>query len=146
MPFDRTRFDADPVTVRDALMRLQGGAVLGPLDADQRDCVLLVLAEVLNNVAEHAYDGAAGPVAVSLRLRGGSVVARVVDQGRLAPPMDAASDPDPDTLPEGGFGLGLIRALASGIDQRRRMGCNVLRFHLGTQAEAGLRDFVEFSA
>lgn len=133
MRCDRVRFAAEPLAVRAALLRLEAGAVLAPLTGDGRDCVLLVLAEVLNNVAEHAYGGAVGPVAVSLRSRGEIVMARVVDQGIVAPALTEGADCDPDDLPEGGFGFGLIRALASGIDQQRRMGCNVLRFHLGGQ-------------
>ncbi len=133
MGYDHLRFAAEPFAVRAALQRLETGAALAPLTGDGRDCVLLVMAEVLNNVAEHAYRGAVGPVAVSLRTRGEIVMARVVDQGVAAPALTNGKDYIPDDLPEGGFGFGLIRALASEIGQQRRMGCNVLRFHLGEQ-------------
>lgn len=127
MGFDRQSFQADPLAVRAALVRLERGAVLAPLCPDARDRVLLVLAEVLNNVAEHAYGGAAGPVTVSLRRDRGGVVARVLDRGGVAPSLDSGRRIDPETLPEGGFGLCLIRALAGAVSQKRRMGCNVLR-------------------
>lgn len=130
MSYAREAFVADPLAVRDALLRLERGAVLDGLDRDQRDIVLLVLAEVLNNVAEHAYGGAAGPVAVSLRCRKGDVFARVVDRGVVAPLLGRGEGLDPLAMPEGGFGTGLIRTLAQGIGQSRRMGCNVLRFHV----------------
>lgn len=131
----RLRFVATPLAVRGALIGFERGAVLSPLAADLRDCALLVLAEVLNNVAEHAYGGAAGPVAVRLVTQGGSVAARVMDRGGLPPDLHAAHPCDPDTLPEGGFGLGLIRTLATDIDQHRRMGCNIMKFSL-TEANA----------
>lgn len=130
MVVERSHFSADPVSVRAALERFEAGVVLAPLGADHRDCVLLVLAEVLNNVAEHAYAGAVGPVAVTLRLRGGAVVARVVDKGGVAPALGMGGGSDPLALPEGGFGTGLIRTLASGICQESRMGCNVLQFRM----------------
>ncbi|WP_159082508.1 ATP-binding protein [Paragemmobacter aquarius] len=116
--------------MRAALQRFEQGSVLGPLGADHRDCVLLVLAEVLNNVAEHAYAGDAGPVAVALRLRGRSIEARVVDRGGVAPALGIGRACDPLALPEGGFGTGLIRTLASGICQESRMGCNILQFRM----------------
>lgn len=126
----RDRFIAEPLQVRDALMRFARTAVLARLGAGQRDIVLLVLAEVLNNVAEHAYGKAVGPVAVRLMARDGAVLARVTDRGGLAPAFDGATVQDPQGMPEGGFGLGLIRALASDIRQRRRLGCNVMTFRI----------------
>lgn len=130
MSFDRHSFHAEPLSVRAALVRLEHGAVLAPLGPDARDCVLLVLAEVLNNVAEHAYGGAAGPVTVSLRRDNGRVVARVLDRGGVAPSFSNGRKIDPEALPEGGFGFGLIRALAGAVCQKRRMGCNVLRMSM----------------
>lgn len=132
---ERATFAADPLAVRAVLMRFERGAVLGAVSADHRDCVLLVLAEVLNNVAEHAYGGAVGPVAVSLRRGGGGIVAQVLDRGCDAPVI-AGLCPAPVDLPEGGFGFGLIRALATGVEQRRRMGCNVLRFCVHADSQA----------
>lgn len=130
MVFERSHFSADPLSVRTALQQFEQGAVLSPLGADHRDCVLLVLAEVLNNVAEHAYVGGVGPVAVTLRLRGGAVLAQVVDRGRTAPALGAGAACDPLALPEGGFGTGLIRALATAVGQKNRLGCNILQFRM----------------
>lgn len=130
MAFDRSHFSADALSVRAALQRFEQGAVLAPLGADHRDCVLLVLAEVLNNVAEHAYAGGIGPVAVTLRLNGGGVIARVVDKGTVAPPLGMGNACDPLGLPEGGFGTGLIRTLATAVGQKNRMGCNILQFRM----------------
>lgn len=134
------------MAVRAVLLRFERGSVLAPLDAEQRDSALLVLAEVLNNVAEHAYCGQVGPVAVSLRFSGGHVLMRVVDRGVAAPVLGSGAGCDPHSLPEGGFGTGLIRTLAQGIDQRRRMGCNVLRFRIGNKPAVSTASFPIFAA
>ena len=86
MGYDHLRFAAEPLAVRAALQRLETGAALAPLTGDGRDCVLLVLAEVLNNVAEHAYGGQPGPVVLALRRRGDTVFLRVADRGGAVPP------------------------------------------------------------
>ncbi len=114
------------MSVRAALQRFAEGGVLGSVTDDRRDAVLIALAEVLNNIAEHAYGGMAGPVTVNLRRGAGAVTVRVLDKGDTAPLFACAEAPDPAHLPEGGFGLPLIRALAEGLVQQRRLGCNVL--------------------
>ncbi|MBC2834913.1 ATP-binding protein [Paragemmobacter straminiformis] len=123
------KFLADPLAVRAALVRIEGGplAVLAPA---QRETALLVMAEVLNNVAEHAYGGGHGPVSASLWLCHGQLCGRVLDKGVVPPVFTRGNRYDPATLPEGGFGLGLIRVLTERLVQRRRLGCNVLDFRL----------------
>lgn len=128
--FLRERFNAEPLAVRAALLRVECGGLLAPLAAEHRDCVLLVLAEVLNNVAEHAYGGAPGPVAFTLRRWGQTVLLRVADRGGAALLPGPARPRRAETLPEGGFGLGLIRALARDVTRGRRLGCNVLRLRI----------------
>lgn len=127
MGFARERFLAEPLAVREALLRIEARALVG-LAQDEREIALLVLAEVLNNVAEHAYRGGAGPVTVCLWQSGGVLRVQVLDRGAKAPPFDVVALPDPADLPDGGFGLGLIRTLARKVDRRHRFGCNVQRF------------------
>lgn len=127
MGFARERFLAEPLAVREALLRIEAGPLCG-LAQEEREIALLVLAEVLNNVAEHAYRGGAGPVTVCLWQADGLLRVQVLDRGVEAPPFDAAALPDPVALPDGGFGLGLIRRLARKVEQRHRFGCNILRF------------------
>jgi serine/threonine-protein kinase RsbW len=103
------------------------------LDEDSIGTVELVLAEVLNNIAEHAYGVEGGPVALGLDLPGDAVVCEVVDQGRPMPLGEVPSpglpmiDP-PEHLPEGGFGWHIVRCLVSNLDYER--GADGNRLHL----------------
>lgn len=113
-------------------------AVLGCLfpACDGNAVAELVLAEVLNNVVEHAYCGQGGRIDLSLRRKGGCLSIRVADRGRPysggALPADVSPRPDA----EGGFGWGLIRALASGIAYRRVGPWNVLVFRVPLDNQA----------
>ena len=132
----RIAFRSDPETVHRAVVRLRrwieaAGAPAGPAaDAE------LVLAEVLNNVAEHAYPDRPGPVAVALHMVGGFLICRVRDRGRPLPDgaLPGAALPPRDgpraDLPEGGFGWYLIRTLAFGVRYRRHGGESTLRLVL----------------
>jgi serine/threonine-protein kinase RsbW len=111
---------------------MAGEPVLAHADADTRETAELVLAEVLNNVAEHAYGGRRGQVWLRLRLSERGIVCRVADRGTGMPhgrlPDPAAQGPDPADLPQGGFGWPLIRMLTRGLRYRRVAGCNVVVF------------------
>ena len=93
-----------------------------------------MLAEVLNNVAEHAYADTAGPVAVTVALIPGGLGCEVVDEGNAMPggqlPEGRLPQDDlPETeLPEGGFGWHLIRSLTRDLAYRRQRGSNRLSF------------------
>ena len=123
---------ADPPSVRAALAQVLRCSPVSALTADHRATVELVLAEVLNNVAEHAYGGGGGPVSLRLRLSPRGIACRVADRGTGLPkgrlPDPAAQFPDPANLPQGGFGWPLIRLLTRGLRYRRLAGCNVLVF------------------
>jgi serine/threonine-protein kinase RsbW len=124
---------AEPASVRAALLQITSAQPVCNLSRDQRGTVELVLAEVLNNVAEHAYADAAGPVAVTVSLHSGALVCDVVDEGKAMPGgtlpegrlPEATSDSD---FPEGGFGWHLIRSLAHDLVYRRQRGSNRLSF------------------
>ncbi len=94
------------------------------------DDLRIVAGEVLNNVAEHAYDScAAGPVRFRCILRPKGFLCRVEDQGRALGDMPEGETPDlSGPLPEGGFGWFLIHQLAQGVHYRRRGGRNQLNF------------------
>ncbi len=99
--------------------------------------VEIVLAEALNNIAEHAYAGTdRGEIGLHARLgpaelvctlsdRGAAFPAQVLPEGRLP-----EIGPGQDTLPEGGFGWFLIRSLTRDIHYAREAGGNrlTLRF------------------
>lgn len=135
---DRTlRLDlsADPLCIRAALVQLMADPALQGIDDDSRQIAELVLAEVLNNIAEHAYGGQDGPVSLCLRLRMGELSCRVVDGGHAMPDLrlpQAAlpSLDDPCALPQGGFGWPLIRGLTRRLRYRRQRLCNILLFSI----------------
>lgn len=129
-------FLASPLTIRDSLAQMLAASPLRDLSADERGTAEVVLAEVLNNIAEHAYPAGTGPVAVTIRQGPGGTECLVVDQG-LGMPGDGLPDgqlPGTDTdlagLPEGGFGWHLIHALARDLSYVRTGGCNRLSFVL----------------
>lgn len=119
--------------LRSVLARLSESGV----SADDRSTLELVLAEVLNNVVEHAYANCLdGTIELSIRREINVLVCEVVDAGR---PMPGTAMPpgrlsptggNVDSLPEGGFGWFLIRELAEDLCYRRDRGCNRLRFSL----------------
>lgn len=125
---------AEPSSVRAALQRITAAQPVCDLTDDQRGTVELVLAEVLNNVAEHAYADTAGPVAVTVALIPGGLACEVVDEGTAMPGgqlpegrLPQADLPESE-LPEGGFGWHLIRSLTQDISYRRQRGTNRLGF------------------
>ena len=98
------------------------------------DCQL-IFAEVLNNIAEHAYIGGDGPIALEVALQGDGLLCGIADQGLCLP---TGTLPDtglpkiapPDHLPEGGFGWHIIRCLACDLAYRRDGAWNRLTFRV----------------
>jgi len=124
-------FLADDLATRAMLQQLVAaltGAGLAESDISNTE---LILAEVLNNIAEHAYADGIGPVEVTVELHKDGLVCAIADQGR---PMPAGMVPDPefpeiappDHLPEGGFGWHIIRCLTSDLGYQREDGWNRL--------------------
>jgi serine/threonine-protein kinase RsbW len=115
------------LAVREALSAFLDA--LSPLDLDSDDTgtVELVLAEVLNNIVEHAYPppDPSGPIRICCAPQPDGLVVRITDKGRAMPdgelPLgaDAPLDMAIDDLPEGGFGWFLIRSLAQDISYTR---------------------------
>ncbi|MEM9061445.1 MAG: ATP-binding protein [Pseudomonadota bacterium] len=101
---------------------------------DAIDVLRLCLAEALNNIVEHAYEGAEGrPIFADVRLKSDRYEVMLIDEGK---PMPGGKLPDGscefdsdelDELPEGGFGWMLIRSQMDTVEYERRDGCNILR-------------------
>lgn len=97
----------------------------------------IVLAEVLNNIVEHAYTGVPrGPIELTLRFDGDILHASMIDDGlpmpNGAPPRGTIPDLDVPTsdLPEGGFGWALVHSLASRLEYQRSGAQNHLHLEL----------------
>lgn len=130
-------FTASPVAIRESLRQMMAAVPFRDLTQDQRSTAELILAEVLNNVAEHAYDNRPGPVTVTISPTRQGLHCTVVDQGRAMPDDGVPAGRLPDVkgtahkdLPEGGFGWHLIRSLTTGLRYARVNGCNRLEFFL----------------
>jgi serine/threonine-protein kinase RsbW len=130
-----------PLGVRLALKRLEGSSLFRTLCPDTRDTAELVLAEVRNNVVEHAYAGRTGAIGLHLSGVDGGLLCVVRDSGR---PMPGAVLPQgnppvirPEDPPEGGFGWYLIRSLARDLKYRRAGGRNLLRLRIPAGSDKG---------
>jgi serine/threonine-protein kinase RsbW len=133
-------FPSHPEQVRRALQKvLVSPLFTNPcqpaLEDDLRGTAEIVLAEVLNNIVEHAYADQAGDITLRLVRHDGEVHCTVSDtgapmpglclpEGRFQPLKDLAD------LPEGGFGWFLIRSLTEGLAYQRSKGLNSLSFQL----------------
>lgn len=120
---------ADPLAVRDGLARIASSPPMAALSPDHRATAEIVLAEVLNNIAEHAYAEGPGDITVSLAATKSGLDCRILDKGREmpggAPPVGTLPE---EELPEGGFGWFLIRSLTQGLSYQRKPGQNRLSF------------------
>lgn len=104
------------------------------------DALRLCLAEALNNIVEHAYEGAEGrPIFADVRIGEQLYEVVLIDEGK---PMPGGKLPDCkpefdefdlDSLPEGGFGWMLIRSEMDAVEYERRDGCNILRLEKSLQ-------------
>lgn len=89
----------------------------------------LVLAEIGNNIVEHACTGRAGETFdLSIWVEGAQLTARFSDRGIPMPGLTTPDTPLPqaETLPEGGFGWPLIHALCDAVHYRHAGGRNIL--------------------
>jgi len=112
------------------LARLLAALNLSPEDIGKAE---IVLAEVLNNIVEHAYQGIAnGRIDVNIICKKASLTCRIKDTGAPVPDgVYGATDlPRLDCnrrdLPEGGFGRAMIRMLSTSTNVQRRDGENCL--------------------
>jgi serine/threonine-protein kinase RsbW len=128
---------ASPHGVRAALLQVNGLLCAAGVGRDDRGNCETVLAEVLNNIVEHAYAGrGGGDIGVTLTRDALGLALEVTDLGapmpggRLPRTHPAPLDVTCDDLPEGGFGWSMIRELTAGLEYRRINGTNRLRFRV----------------
>lgn len=130
-------FPGDLRSVRKTLRRVVNAAQLKTLSDADRGTTELVLAEVLNNIVEHAYADGSGQIALSLNLSATGLAVRITDNGAALPDgvvpkglLPTASDGSAADLPEGGFGWFLIKSLTRDLHYDRKDGQNRLSFTL----------------
>jgi len=131
------KFAATQDGVRSALGDLRGFMQAARIGADACGTAEIVMAEALNNVAEHAYRmSGAGDIELTVRLTQSAVSACITDAGAPLPGLclpeaEAPLDGSPqDNLPEGGFGWFLIHSLTSALTYRRVDGTNHLAIEM----------------
>lgn len=134
-------FPATAQGTRHALRDVRGALTRAGLAPEMLSRVETVLAEVLNNVAEHACDARpAVPVRLTAELRGSALRVRAHDRGRPmpggVPPAGALPKRDVprNLLPEGGFGWFLIREQSDSLFYRRADGENTLELQFRPRA------------
>lgn len=140
-------FSPDAQSVRKTLMTvLDRLSHLPPHNIDL-GIVELVLAEVLNNIVEHAYAlNQKGLIQVRVTATHHVLWFEVQDNGRpmsneILPIGERPNvDTEPAALPEGGFGWFLIKSLARGLCYQRIADQNHLRFHFTSEAAAQVPD------
>lgn len=124
------------MAIRRALRTLSHWLIRQGIGPSHRGTVQIVIAEVLNNVAEHAYRGTrAGPVTLLICICGAGLAVHVSDRGApmpggQLPDCSAPGGPGAEAMNEGGYGLLLIRTLTRDLCYTRNGTCNNLRFLL----------------
>ena len=125
------KFPSDNLSVRQVLEQVLAVA----LSEDEKSVVEIVLAEVLNNIVEHAYqEDPSGRIELSVEPSEMGFRVLVQDDGRPLPkglpsrPVEHDLSCDSSDLPEGGFGWLLVRELTEELHYERRDGRNVLSF------------------
>lgn len=128
-----------PTEVRNALETLRSRLTAQEFAACNAGVLEIVLAEVLNNVVEHALANRKdGQIVLSCNYADSCWFVEVRDNGVAMPNSQLPDGVMPnfdsknvDALPEGGFGWGLVRSLAHDIDyQRHATGHNELSFRV----------------
>lgn len=127
--------------VREALQDLGQSPLFARMSPDLCTNAEIVLAEVLNNIVEHAYARRRGDIRLDLVLQPDGLYCQVADHGTPMPglnlpagafqPLDQIED-----LPEGGFGWFLIRNLTEDLQYQHSDGVNALTFRLISEQSA----------
>lgn len=130
-------FLSDTFEVRSSLQALMDDMEGRDYLPEERGTVELVLAEVLNNVAEHAYEEKGdSKIELDMSYISDGIAVKLQDFGKPMPDgqtplgMPANLDVEVDDLPEGGFGWFLIGELAKDLVYERRGDANHLTFRM----------------
>lgn len=129
--------DSDPTSIRLGLEQLSKSILMRDLAPHDQSTVEIVLAEVLNNIGEHAYADTPGKIEIEIQITSSHLLCRFVDTGLPMPncTLPAGNLPifDNDDLPEGGFGWHLIRSLSRDLVYLREGERNLLTLRVDTE-------------
>ena len=100
--------------------------------ADDAARILILLEELLTNLAKYGYSDRAEPgvAEIALALNGSRLEIEFIDDGCAFDPLAGTLpnfDAPLDERPVGGLGLHLLRSLADGVRYERRNDKNVIR-------------------
>jgi serine/threonine-protein kinase RsbW len=112
----------------------RGLAEQSQLPAARIDAIDLCIVELVTNVVNHSYRGAAGEIRLELGLAQEAAVLTVIDQGPAFDPLSVPAPTVPASLEEatiGGFGVHLVRSSADACRYNRRDGRNVFTAYFG---------------
>lgn len=127
---------ASPEAVRAALGEVESRLLKQGAGDPLTAAAQIVLAEVLNNIVEHALgERGKGAFSMDLRLTGRGLACVIRDQGCPMPEriLPGADLPDVDVtevegLPEGGFGWAIVHDMTCDLQYRRARRENILSF------------------
>ena len=130
-------FESSPFVVGDVVETILNGVLPTGPDDPAAGTIEIVVAEVINNIIEHAYGGRPGqPIEVAV-VEGALALdfhfrdlGRPMPGGRLPDGSPRNLDVTRPRLPEGGFGWLLIRKLVSGLRYWRSGDTNHLCFSI----------------
>ncbi|AEI95819.1 MULTISPECIES: ATP-binding protein [Roseobacter] len=125
-PF-RVCVESGQYAAREALSQFLDALRPLELDVEESGTIELVLAEVLNNIVEHAYPPSqpSGPIAIECAHRKDGLILKIKDKGYAMPdgkmPLGELGtlDLELEDMPEGGFGWFLITHLAKDVRYER---------------------------
>lgn len=127
------KFPSDAMSVRQALHQV----LALDLPSDGKSVAEIVLAEVLNNIVEHAYqERPTGLIQLSVKRTDQAIDVQVLDEGVPLPDglLDRKVEHDldclMDDLPEGGFGWLLVQELTDNLSYKRVDQSNCLAFSI----------------
>ncbi|MCS6808394.1 MAG: ATP-binding protein [Bacteroidota bacterium] len=132
MPTLHISAHADPDHVR--LLGTAFRAVAQTITSAQQAAQLeLAVVEACNNIVEHAYAEHAGSIEMDILVLEDKIVVTLQDTGLsmpasslCEPPLDQIEHMNLDALPEGGFGLFLIRSIMDNHEYTSANGINTL--------------------
>lgn len=130
-------FTGSDLAVRTALLEMMRKLADFNLTKEENGTVELVLAEVMNNIVEHAYkDNLNGRIELQVSLQQNGLNFTLCDTGHPMPEGEIPIgrrmllDSELDAMPEGGFGWFLIRDLARDLHYQRHDSKNELTFRI----------------